>query len=206
MTIPKIKVCENNESKRKTSGSLRTDTKIALCTGGFSEAILNEYAFIEDRFKSILFHVGILLPRNSAEISTNVLNGTLREKLEGRKHKQKIKITTISAKIRVTTAFLKTAAKMTSDGLGNVPLIYAVCRNKEILGQESLLQIRKISNWLKIRNEIIHASYDKDLDDLKAKTKEVAEQGQKLCKWLDAFSKRIRRAAKRLKEGKPYTQ
>ncbi|MBO4540700.1 MAG: hypothetical protein J5736_01825 [Bacilli bacterium] len=173
--------------------------KIALAVGGFKEAVDHEYGFIEDRLKSALFHLGLVVSRKRLTIPVNVLGGTLNETLKF-KNNEPISVLNISAKIKAIKCFLETAKKMSPADLEKAPSIYLVSIKEGIATKKNILKLKMLPKWLRIRNEITHASFDKDLNDLKEKCKQAAYDGKEYCTWVDSFSKQIKRAMARAKK------
>ena len=196
MQKPVIKRCEDNQAKRKTAASLKTKAKIAIYNKAFVEAIGNEYAFMENRLKSILFHIGILPSRKEDIIPANVLSGTLQKGLKIEEGKGK-SVKNITGKITAFRAFVRKLDSMSQDELNSAPAVYSQLSSLAADKKEIDDGLKRIQEWLRYRNEITHASYEKNIEDLEAKGVKIANDGFVLANWIDKISKRVKRTIKR---------
>ena len=58
--------------------------------------------------------------------------------------------------------------------------------------EELLKNITEIKKWCEYRNEVVHAMFNKDIEELRAGYKEHVEHGYKLGRFIDDQVKKIK--------------
>ncbi|GEM_PF-4718219 len=174
---PLIRAVENNKQKQANYQKLMTGYRTAIDKGFYAEAELIVYAFIEDRLRSLLFYVGATNTWNSQSLSDDVTA------IVG----QVSSLNNMETKIDVLRKLIKATRIQTVAS----PFATASA-NKFTKEQKTLLlaTFKKIDKWRSFRNEIVHAIFNKDLDELTAKFRGHVEEGYALGRTLDSVMKR----------------
>ena len=170
-----IKPVDDNKGKCKTYRMLLSKYNESMENGYYGEAELIVYAFLEDRLRSLIYYFGALDNRNALIVNDDmaVLMG------------DNVSIKNISVKIRIIRKLLSLVSDKTieSDFADDVRKIVRhalqVSEVKKILKQ--------IENWCDFRNQIIHALFNKDMDDLRAKYEEHVKEGYFLGRCIDRY-------------------
>ena len=188
-----IESVKNNADKQNTYRYLTGRHTRAMKCGFYFEAMLIDYAMIEDRFLSLLYHLGIRKSRASYKFDNTRLKSLYSSLVQKYlpKESKTLKINSISGKMRLINA----VALWTEDDYPDadndeyLALLWSVFQ-KDTAGSQELLQlINDVRDWCDYRNEIIHASLNKNLDSISEKIAEKAAEGMELARRTDAFVK-----------------
>ena len=185
----KIKKVEDNEDKKITYAILNKNLKLSYEKMNFHEVINLSYAMIEDRLLTILDLLYIIdrniYPYYPTDEIDKILRPVLKYNLDADKNKI-YKINNISTKLKIIEKILKTKTDH----------IYFVDCKKSVennIGIKKMLELIKgIKEWNKIRNEIIHSSFNKNISDLSEKTKECALVGYNLSMIIKNYTNKLK--------------
>ena len=189
-----IKPAESNDNQRKTFANLRKQAEIALAKQSYREAIEIYYSFIENRLSSILYHLGFLSHRREVVFDPKALNGFLYDKLIDKQGKPR-KCRDISTKIRVVRSTFNKAKKIQKEKTDNLDDCWMWAK-KPLSFDTYLKLLKQLKSWLRARNEIVHAQFYKNYDDLEDAIINTAKEGSEISRKMDNMSKSIRRARK----------
>lgn len=183
MKKPLIKRVDDNSSKGKTYSALIFKYKEAIESGYYGEAELIVYALLEDRLRSFIYYSNLLDHWNSNKINNNaeiICGGSF-------------DIKNISSKITVIGKALKVCSKKNEvlnpfekDLKKSYTAVFKVGELKK--------KLDKIGKWIKFRNEVIHAMFNKDLEDLRQSYKCHVEEGMTLARYIDGQVKNLKKA------------
>lgn len=199
MKEQKINPVESNEDKALTYAQQKGRYKQAMKMGFFYEAIVIDYALMEDRLRSFLYHAGILKLRTSDKIDCSDADKKVMKKIYCdycRKGDAKLpQIKNISGKRDIISAIILWAST-TTDVPENIyfKALKNQCESLDI--QEMRDVFDAIKNWCSYRDEIIHALMNKNLISLQSELEEKAEEGMELANKLDTFVREMKKGNK----------
>lgn len=188
----KIQLAANNYDKKNTYMHLLSRYKLAIKHEFYFEALLIDYAFIEDRLFSYLYYIGAVERHDSTKYSkkTRRYLVDIISMVTGRK-KVTLSLKNITGKMDVVEATLRWA-----DEVDVIDNDYYEVLKREILGVDigGMLEIlKKIKGWLEFRNEIVHAAMKKSMDDMNEKIMQVVLDGMDYGRYLDNQVKTLKR-------------
>lgn len=175
MKKPLIKRVENNKSKGKTFSTLLRKYNEAIETGYYGEAELIVYAFLEDRLRSFIYYSDRIDNFNSNKINENA------EEIYGKD----LDIKDISCKIGLIRKVLSLCTLKTGE-MNHFEISLKKRYKASIKVAEMKNALNQIEKWCKYRNEIIHAMFNKDLEDLRRGYEQHVKDGMKLARYIDS--------------------
>ena len=189
-----IEQVRDNSDKRETYAYLLGKYKKALREQFYFEALIIVYAMIEDRLRSILYYYGIFDGRNSKQVSNKTkqhLKWLFQQKYG---ENEKVRLHTITGKIKVVRAILEWAENANANTNRYSEYLHRVKELTETLDVMAITDLlHEVDAWLKFRNEVIHASMNKNLQALYAGIDEKIEIGMRCARELDAHVKTIKK-------------
>ena len=154
----------------------------------FLEAIVIDYAMLEDRLLAFLHYIGVI-SRTHDKISVNKFCRPQIRSIIGYKPNTAINVNNISVKIRIAKALLSID--------DNEEDKYLLTVHSHLAGRISTDEfnetLQDITTWCNIRNQYIHALFNKNYDALQQGLYEYAENGLKLARKIDNYVKNIKR-------------
>ena len=183
----------DNQDKYLTYKQWCGQHKKAMEEGFYFEAMLIDYALMEDALRSYLYHIGVIAERNSKHAckKANPLRGLMATYLP--KEKTSLGISTISGKMKIVRAtllwHLDDAKALQVD-----PYLKALSRqySDRIDPEEYLNLLRRVDDWRDYRNEVMHALMSKNLAAVDERLAEKCEEGMALARELQAQVKRVK--------------
>ena len=192
--------------------------KDAVQQGFYFEAMLIEYALLEDRLRSFVYHAGLLQNRKASHLlpGKNAVRKDFNRiaqrvktwKLEDGKETgntsnfERLSVNKISDKIFIVRTIVLWSSELESlpDESRYLQALRGQC---ESLDAAALLEtLDAIDTWRMYRNEVIHSLMNKRMESVQQKLSEQVEQGVQLARQLDAQvtilkkNNRIREAAR----------
>lgn len=199
----KIKPVTDNMDKQRTYREHKGRYKRAMENGFYFEALLIDYALLEDRLRAMLYHMVFLTDRTTLKIWKKKSDG-LREIVSSYKNHNeddRLGITNISGKAKIIRCVLKWTA-YTENGYRQDRHLSALKSQCEMLDVGGILSaLEDLSEWCDYRNEVIHGLMNKNMDSLSNELVFRVEEGMKLAEYFDSQEKllkkgnRIRRSA-----------
>ena len=184
----KIAPVENNLEKRQTYQEQMKRYNKAIKEGFYFEALLIDYAMLEDRLRSFLYHVAFFADRNK-------INSWKRTKPYFQKFVSEYKnpdenenlgvSTSISGKIKNIRAMLRWVA---DSDLTNETDRYLLTLKSQLEGVDigALLEtLENIEEWRKYRNEIVHSLLNKSVEGVNTELETLAVNGMKYAREID---------------------
>lgn len=158
-----INPVNNNEEKRNTYRVLKGKLSRALKEGFYLEAMLIDYALMEDRLRSYLYYMGLLTDRTKSQANKNIKTDivSVLEKHIREKEDTNLQINSISGKMKI----VRCVAEWSANDSHKYETGYLVALNKsfENIDIDYLLDLfGKIDEWRKYRNEVIHSLMNKN--------------------------------------------
>ena len=189
MTKRIIDPVANNLEKYYTYREYISRYKRAIKEAFYYEALLIDYAMLEDRLRSFLYHMGALRTRNSFSVDFKKSKLFLKQILEEYTDKDEAKnlgISSITGKIRILRCVALWAFN-SNDVKKDDSYEYVLKSRMEEIDIDRLLQtLSSIQEWCKYRNEIIHCLLNKNIASVNLNLAEQAEKGFVLARELDA--------------------
>lgn len=199
----KIQPVTDNTDKQRTYRQHKGRYKRAMENEFFFEALLIDYALLEDRLRSMIYHMGFLKDRSAYKIWKKKTS-CLREIVSCYKNEDEdsqLGISNISGKEKIVRCVLKWTA-YTEGGYHEDRHLSALKHQCEGLDIDGLLSaLDELRDWCDYRNEVIHALMNKNLESLSLELKDYAEKGMQLANYFDSQEKllkarnRIRKSA-----------
>lgn len=183
MKGPQIKRVESNKSKGKTYSALLRKYKEAIENGYYGEAELIVYAFLEDRLRSFIYYSDLLDNLNSNKTNENA------QSIYG----GELDIKNISSKISLIRKALNTC-DMKVETMSSFEKDLRKRYKASVNRRELKRNLKRIEKWCGYRNEIVHASFNKDLDALRQGYKQHVEEGMELARYVDGQVKSLKKA------------
>ena len=219
--MPKQRVIspvETMQEKYETYRAEMARLKGSLQQGFYFEAMLIEYALLEDRLRSFVYHAGLLQNRKASHLlpGKNAVRKDFNRiaqrvktwKLEDGKETgntsnfERLSVNKISDKIFIVRTIVLWSSELESlpDESRYLQALRGQC---ESLDAAALLEtLDAIDTWRMYRNEVIHSLMNKRMESVQQKLSEQVEQGVQLARQLDAQvtilkkNNRIREAAR----------
>lgn len=176
-------ITENSEKHRTYRENIRR-FNAAMQQEFYFEAMLIDYAILEDRLSSVLYHIGALDSRMDRKICKKVK--TQLRSLVGRYEKGdfKLTVTTISGKEQIVRAVSRWARE--TAGQSETDKYLSLLKEQFIAAEEFSSVLDDIDNWRNYRNEIIHGLMNKKMDTLKVDLPQRCQEGMQLARALDS--------------------
>jgi hypothetical protein len=176
-------VSDNND-KQRTYRSNISRYNAAMKHEFYFEAMLIDYAIIEDRLSSILFHMGALANRTDSKICTKVRKQL--KAIVGREQKEEVKLVVkkISGKAGIVGAVARWAAETAHQPEQDK---YLQILKEQFLAVEGMSSaLADLGKWCGYRNEIIHGLMNKNLESLNTELARRCDEGFRLARYFDA--------------------
>ncbi len=162
----------------------------AIREGFYLQAIVIDYALLEDRLRSFLYHMGVFADRKSTRINVVEAKEALSEMVQRYKRiKDKetdsMSITNISGKMKVIRCAIEWSVNAENIKVDDTFRFVLKNRLEGLDLQELLCIIEEASGWCKYRNEIIHCLLNKNSYAVNEIVQAKAEEGFKLARRLD---------------------
>ena len=186
MSDVQIKRASNNAERQDTYRTQLGRYSRAMKEGFYFEALLITYSLLEDRLKAFLYYCGFFDNRNTLKVSKKCKNdiGVLvLDKNQARWPSFRY----ISTKIdSIEKLLCWVESIMQKDIEGN--LYYSCLKHSlESVDTDALLKaLIELRSWIKYRNEVMHASMNKNIDSLYSELSERVAEGMDLARFIDS--------------------
>lgn len=185
-----IQPVADNIDKQRTYRDMLGRHNLAMKYGFFLEAILIDYAMMEDRLRSFIFYIGGLQNRDDLSIKGKAKKYLKRMVLDYNP-KGNLGIKTISGKRQIVRAVLNW--EETSYSTDDDRYLRALRADIERLDIGGLLDtLTEIEEWCDYRNECIHSVMNKNMDSLGNEIAQKAEDGMVYARFLDSQVKLLK--------------
>lgn len=193
-----IKPVSSAKDKQRTYSEQMTRYNKAIRGEFYLEALLIDYAMLEDRLYAILYHMAFIANRKTLKIwkKTKPYFSSIVEKYKDPEEALTISAAKMNSKLKVVRCILRWAST-TERSRFETPYLCALKHQCERLDIAVFLSILdKIEQWCSYRNEVIHALLNKNTDSLYSELKTQATCGMEYARFLDAQEKLIKRGNK----------
>lgn len=191
----RITPVSDNQDKRNTyQANIRRYNK-AIREGFYYEAILIDYAMMEDRLRSFLYHMGLFNTRNSHKADVSRVKKSLKGIVQTYKRPKEndyFNVTSISGKMKIVRCTLLWVEQESGD-CDDIYLLSLRRQLDKYIDAERLMNaINGVEEWCSYRNEIIHALMNKNIESTYEDIAAQAEEGMRLCREIDSQVDRIK--------------
>ena len=179
---------KDNIDKYRTYATLMERYKKALDEQFYFEALIITYAMLEDRLRSMLYYMGTFDTRNSPDVSektkqdhTVILHSKCGENVG-------FNLNNITGKMNLIEAII-VWAESANENENEYSFYLKELKNlmESVDVDDVLRTFRKMEKWLKFRNEVIHASLNKNIEALYEGLDEKIELGMQYARNLDGY-------------------
>lgn len=193
-----IKNVVDKFEKKETYKGLVGKYNHAIQEGFFIEALVIDYAILEDRFMSFFYYLGLLDSRDSSVISEDkeqmVL--TIVETYKKKKESSSLDLQSIEVKIKIIRSVILWASE-TDDSYKKNAFLTGLKTQIESLDVDLLLDVLpKIKGWKNYRNEIVHSLMNKNIYSLQSGIEQKCKEGMSLARVLDSQVKILKKKQK----------
>lgn len=188
-----IKPVESNIEKACTYRQMKGRYNKAISENFHFEAIMIDYAMIEDRLRSFIYHIGGMNNRTSLKLDNKIskpfllplYNEYTKKKCVG------LNLSNVSTKYNIIRAVLNWVENTEgANGKYQQKLKFA-CESLDI---EDVLQcFDELEKWCSYRNEVIHGLMNKNILSLDEKLADKAEEGMKLAMRIDSYVRMVKK-------------
>ncbi len=189
--IHQIEPVQNNYEKYLTYRDQMGRYQRAIKGGFYFEALLIDYAMLEDRLMAFLYYIGAV-ETTFSEISIPAGISEFYEQIYGKKRLKNLK--NISEKVNLIRAVLKWAETdeyLDSNQKFQITL-KRQCR-QQLNIPEFLAKLDEIDNWRNYRNEVIHALMKKKPSSISEQNRSKSEEGMEHARYIDRQTAKIKR-------------
>ena len=160
----------------------------------YFEALLIDYAMLEDRIAAFLWAAGVLNDADKFGLGNKRNKVQLRQLYTAYKGEDKTPILrNISAKIDMILALIKFAQQDYSE---DDRYLSALHRGLQTLDLETLKEtVNALDSWRKYRNDVIHGAMSKNIYSLYEKLEENTANGLAYARVIDKESQKLKRRA-----------
>lgn len=185
----------DNMDKQRTYTEQMGRYQHAMSGAFYFEAMLIDYAMMEDRLRSMLYHMAFFANRDSTKAwgKTKPCFQEIVSQYMKDDGKVTLGIKSISGKIKIVRCVLLWTVN-TEDGYQNNKYLKALkhqCEGVDIA--ELLATLSGIEKWCQYRNEVIHSLLNKNIDSLHSELFERAAVGMKYARILDSQVKLLKK-------------
>lgn len=185
-----IRPVADNRDKQRTYTEQMRRYKRAMTGEFYLEAMMIDYALLEDRLHAMLYHMGFLadrmdyaLDRRRRPLLVQMVTACF-----GADAAKRIGISNITGKMKIVRSVLHWSR---SEDAQTEPYPAALRARCSPLEMDETLDA--IADWCGYRNEIVHALMNKNMDSLTEDLRRRAEEGMALVRLLDAQVRAVKR-------------
>lgn len=196
----KIGIVNDNMDKCYTYAEHKGRYSRAMKYEFYFEAMLIDYALMEDRLKSFLYHAGVLQSRTSFKIDCSKPNKKALKSIYCDYRKKDDanlpQIKNISGKIDIVRAIFEWTSTTTEipDNNRYLKALKSQCESVDIGGMLDTLD--QIKDWCDYRNEVVHALMNKNIDSLNVELCDKAIEGMQIANKLDTYVRDMKKGNK----------
>ncbi len=194
MPKPQISPVKDSIEKQLTYRNRIGNYNKAVKYGFYCEAIMIVYAMIEDRLRSMIYHMGFLSNRQALSVwkKTRPFLLDCVKQYKDKGEDEVLGVKTLSGKIKLVRCVYKWVENV--DGEYETDRFALVLKN-QIEGtdiDEVLSVLEEIDKWRSCRNEIVHAMMNKNIESLEETIEPQALAGMAMARSLDAQERKLK--------------
>ena len=188
MSERRIAPVADNAEKKATYQELMRRHKKAMKEGFFFEAMLIDYAMLEDRLRSMLYHAAFFASRDKTGCwkKTKPYFQRFVSEFKNEKENESLGVTNISGKNKIIRSMLRWVVEGDSADQNDRYLqkLEYQCESMDI--GAILETLDAIQDWCAYRNEIVHALLNKNTTSVYVELETQAENGMKYARFIDS--------------------
>jgi hypothetical protein len=198
MSEHQIRQAANNTERKEVYKYQLGKYRKAMKEEFYFEALMIVYNMLEDRLKSFLYYSGALATRNGKLNPCSKTKADLRIILTQEfGEKEQFRMSTITGKIRLITAIVNWSASVELNETEASTYMCCLKREMESTDIGGILSVLKeIKEWLKYRNEVMHAAMNKNVVALYENLPEKIVDGMDYARYIDSQVKILKRKNK----------
>lgn len=179
---------KDNYEKQLTYSKLLARYNTAMKHQFYFEAMMIDYAMLEDRLLSFLYHAGVIAKRSSDKVTKAKKVRPYLNYLNKRYYgdDKKLVVSKISGKINLLEAIIDwviNEVEVIEDSI-YLKTLKSQCESLDLgLLKECLTEIKR---WTNYRNEVMHAALNKNVDSLYSEIKQESHKGMELARIIDS--------------------
>lgn len=163
----------------------------------YFEAIMIDYATMEDRLFAFLYCSGMINDRNKPKVPGAVRPDLMRLLNDWKgKEQKRLRLYDITGKMDMIHATLRWA--METDGVPEGAVWLKALKNKyegSFDASDVIDTCNRVREWCDLRNEVVHGLMNKQSDKLNVMLPNMAEDGMALAREMDAYVKQLKKGA-----------
>ncbi len=194
MAERKIQPVQNNQEKQQTYRKLLSKFNRAMDQEFYCEALMIDYAMIEDRLGSMMYHMGFIADRQKTGIwkKSRPYLQTIVSDYKREKEDDTLGTTSLSNKIKIVRSVFLWSAYTEGGYRDNAHLTVLKSQMESIDIANALRVLDAVDAWRPYRNEVVHAMMNKNIFQLEDTLRPYAEEGMKLARDLDSIERMIK--------------
>lgn len=201
--MPVIKQVTDNNDKAQTYKAMMGRHSRAMRNGFYIEAMMIDYAMMEDRLSSFLYYIGLLDDKNARNATSNQsIKKPIRELYNTYKNQNsgnKIMLDRIWGKVAVIKATLRWYIKLEKEP--DNQYLKLLKKKYDGLDVEGLLEIlEEVGPWCKYRNDVMHAVMNVNIDHLYEDIAQKAEVGKDYGRFIDNQVSELKKAKNNIRK------
>ena len=183
-----IKNSENNTEKYATYRAMTGRHKLAMKHGFYLEAMLIDYAMLEDRLTSFIWYAGVIKNTNSRSLGGRANKQVLNE-IFGEENLPNFR--NISGKIDAVRTLISFAFKPCDKEDKYAKLLHEALNTIDL--DELSQALDGVDKWREYRNEVIHAAMKKNIISLYEDLEKNAGLGMEYARVIDNAVRRLKK-------------
>lgn len=189
-----IQPVQDNREKQQTYRKMLSKFRRAMEQEFYCEALMIDYAMIEDRLHSMIYHMGFLADRNKTAVwkKTRQYLQQIVNEYKFEKEDDTLGTATLSGKIKIVRCVFLWASNTAGKYQNNAHLTVLKSRLDEIDPERVIYVLDEIDQWKGYRNEVVHAMMNKNVLQLEETIQPYAAEGMRLARELDAIEREIK--------------
>ena len=176
---------QDSFEKRMVFSNHMKKYKQAMRAGCYLEALMIDYAALEDRLRYLLFYLGMLQNPASGSIGSRRTSASYKRILDRYMQSGDRSIRHIAGKRNLIKCTFLLAAENKPDKNDIVQTVICASLSDDSRVCEALDILKEIEAWCNYRNAVVHELMNKSVVSLDAHLAEQAELGYKLFRRLD---------------------
>lgn len=195
-TQRRIQPVTDNKDKQRTYQDLMGKHSKAMRYEFYIEALMIDYAMLEDRLRSFLYYIGVFDSRESYQATkkknvTRPLKSAM-EKYITNEENTSLNVGTISGKMKIIRCTLKWYEEL--DGESQDKYLKALKKKYDGIDVAGLLDtLGKVNEWKDYRNEVMHAALNKNIDELYQDLASRAKEGMDFGRFVDSQVRELKK-------------
>ena len=183
--IPRAK---SGKEKQMTYAKYIAQYNKAVRNEFYLEAIMIDYAMMEDRLVAILHYLGVVT-RTHEKLGVNKFCRADVRCLLGYKENAAVGIQNISVKIKLLEKLMHITEEEQSSFISAIILHIDNCANRS----DVLTLCKELAQWCETRNQYVHALLNKNYDSLQNGLMQFATKGYGLARQIDNIVKVVKK-------------